>query len=765
LALKKVESMSETTWKESLKDRIRPDWAEEIDVFERQLQLRKASKMEERLFAETRLRRGAYGQRYDNGQRHDGIDTRKLAFPNVGLTKGPDTLWDAPGMHRIKIPFGAMNAEQMDVLAALSEEYSDAICHVTTRQDIQLHFVHIDDTPDLMRRLAAVGITTREACGNSVRNITGCELAGVCHDEGFDISPYAQALTFFLLGHPDVQDFGRKFKIAFSGCAQHACGLTTIHDMGFIAQTRGSDGTAQRGFKVVVGGGLGAVPYQAETLYEFLPEAEIMPISQAVSRVFARLGEKANRARARIKFLVAKLGIEELRRLVDEERAKLRPDPRWNAFVEQAHSFEEKPLRPAKPLGAGPYPAGFEAWRRTNARPQRQAGYVVASVKLPLGDATADQMRALAQMSRKYTRETVRATVEQNLIFRWVSEADLPELYADLARIGLAESGANTISDITSCPGTDTCKLGISSSRGLAGELRQRLHSIREKLPAEVSSLRIKASGCFNSCGQHHIADIGFLGVGRKVGRHRMPHFQLVIGGQWSENAASYGLAVGAVPSKRIPQVVERVTEAFMKERQGSEGFQAWVARIGKARVREMLKDLMELPSFEQDPDMYSDWGDPRLYTTGDMGVGECAGEIVPFVQFGLAAAERICFDAQLQLDQGHAHDAAVLAYKGMLEAAKALTHERNPNLGDDADEIMRDFKRLIVDSQLFGEERFAFYLTRAHGQQVDGFNAEQARQRVQEAQLFIEAAHGCVERMDKAQAQAQQAAAAAPAE
>ncbi len=758
--------MSETTWKEKLQSSIRPDWAEEIDVFERQLQLRKAGKMEERLFAETRLRRGAYGQRYDNGQRHDGIDTRKLAYPNAELTKGPDTLWDAPGMHRIKIPFGAMNAEQMEVLAALSEEYSDAICHVTTRQDIQLHFVHIDDTPDLMRRLAAVGITTREACGNSVRNVTGCELAGVCHDEGFDITPYAKALAFFLLGHPDVQDFGRKFKIAFSGCAQHACALTTIHDMGFIAQTRGSDGKTERGFKVVVGGGLGAVPYQAETLYEFLPEAEIMPVSQAVSRVFARLGEKQNRARARIKFLVAKLGIGELKRLVEEERARLREDPRWRAFVEQAHGFEEQPLREGKPLGPGPYPEGFEAWRRTNARPQRQAGYAVATVKLPLGDATADQMRALAQLARKHTRETVRATVEQNLVFRWVSEAELPEFYAELVRIGLAEAGANSISDVTSCPGTDTCKLGISSSRGLAGELRQRLYGIRDKLPPEVSALRIKASGCFNSCGQHHIADIGFLGVGRKVGRHRMPHFQLVIGGQWSENGASYGLAVGAVPSKRVPQVVERVTQAYVKERQGQESFQSWVSRIGKARVREMLKDLMDLPSFEQDPDMYRDWADPRLYTTGDMGVGECAGEIVPFVQFGLAAAERVCFDAQLQLDQGAAHEAAELAYKAMLEAAKALTRERNQNLGDDPGEVVREFKRHMVDTRLFGEDRFAFYLSRAHELPVDGFNAEQARQRIQEAQLFIEAAHGCVERMDKAQTEIiSTAAAAAPAE
>jgi sulfite reductase (ferredoxin) len=757
-----VEIMSETTWKAELDSKIRTDWRDEIDVFERQLQLRKQGKMEEKLFAETRLRRGAYGQRYDNGQRHDGIDTRKLAFPEAP-TKGVETMWDAPGMQRIKIPFGMLNAEQIEVLAACSEEYSDAISHVTTRQDIQLHFVHIEDTPDMLRRLAAVGITTREACGNSIRNVTGCPLAGVCNDEGFDISPYAKALAFFLLGHPDVQDFGRKFKPAFSGCHQHACGLTTIHDMGYIARVQ--DG--KRGFKVVVGGGLGAVPYQAETLYEFLPEEELLPVTQAVSRIFGRLGEKANRARARIKFLVAKLGIEEFKRLVEEERPKLREDDRWRAYLPEAHSWEEQPLRAAKPLGNGPFPEGFERWRRTNARPQRQAGYVVATVKLPLGDATADQMRALAQMARKYTRETVRATVEQNFLFRWVSEGDLPEFYSDLQRIGLSEAGAETISDITSCPGTDTCKLGISASRGLAGELRERLYSISEKLPPEVEGLRIKASGCFNSCGQHHVADLGFLGVGRKVGRHRMPHFQLVIGGQWTHNGASYGLAVGAIPSKRVPQVVERITNVFVKERTPDESFQAYVNRIGKARIREMLKDLMELPTFDQDPSMYSDWGDPRLYTTGDMGVGECAGEIVPFVQFGLAAAERVCFDAQLKLEQGALAEAAGLAYQAMLEAAKALTRDRYQNLGDDPNEVVSEFKKHLVETQLFRDpyagDKFAHYLFRAHDQGAAQWTAEPTRQRVQEAQLFIEAAHACVERIDKQNAAAQ-AAPATPA-
>ena len=338
--------MSETSWEGSV-ERSHRAIGREIDVFDRQMQLRKQGKMEEKLFAETRLRRGAYGQRYDNGQRHDGVDTRKLPFPSGELTKGHETMWDAPGMQRIKIPFGALTAEQMEVFAACSEEYSDAISHITTRQDIQLHFVHIEDVPDLMRRLAAVGITTREACGNSIRNITGCPLSGVCNDQGFDISPYAQAMMLFLLGHPDVQDFGRKFKPAFSGCEQHSCGLTNIHDSGYIAKVK--DG--KRGFKVVVGGGLGAVPQDAKVLYDFLPEEEILPITQAISRVFGRIGEKANRARARIKFLITKLGIEEFRRLVEEERAKLRPDPVDGVPRVGARVTEERPSRGEIPAG------------------------------------------------------------------------------------------------------------------------------------------------------------------------------------------------------------------------------------------------------------------------------------------------------------------------------------------------------------------------------------------------------------------------------
>ena len=363
-----------TTWKEKLADQMDPVLGQEIDVFETQIELRRQGKMEEKLFAETRLRRGVYGQRYDNGQRYDGVRTQELEYPSADLTKGPETVWDAPGMQRIKIPFGGLTPDQMDVLADLSEEYSDGILHVTTRQDFQLHFIHIEDTPLLMRRLAATGITTREACGNSVRNVTACPLAGVCRDESFDVTPYAKSCARFLLGHPDVQDFGRKFKVAFSGCKEHACGLVTMHDMGGIAVKRMEHGKERRGFELYVGGGLGAVPHQAKLFDSFLPEEELLPTTQAIARVFARLGEKDIRSRARIKFLVAKLGIDEFRRLVLEERKVMPEDPRWMAYLPEVRKYQEKPLKRSMPLNGEERPEGFEQWYETNVYPQRQEG-------------------------------------------------------------------------------------------------------------------------------------------------------------------------------------------------------------------------------------------------------------------------------------------------------------------------------------------------------------------------------------------------------
>jgi sulfite reductase (ferredoxin) len=745
--------MTDQTWKSLLEDQIPDERGQEIEIFAGQVELRRQNKVDEKVFAETRLRWGIYGQRYDNGQRYDGLKTQTLEFPSGDLTKGPNTYWDAPGMLRIKIPFGGVTPEQMEVLAEVADEYSDGILHITTRQDFQLHFVHIDDTPDLMRRLAAVGITTQEACGNSVRNITACPLSGVCHDESFDVTPYSKAMAYFLLGHGDTQDFGRKFKIAFSGCEQHACALVNMHDYGLLARTKEIDGEVKRGFAVFVGGGLGSIPHQAKLLESFVTEEEILPLVQATARVFARLGEKKNRNRARIKFLVEQIGIEEFRRLVFEEREQLVPDSRWTDYLQEIPGYHETPPRPAISLNGQARPEGFEAWYKTNIYQQRQAGYVVVHVNLPLGDLTSTQMFQLADIARKYAGDTVRTSVEQNMALRWVSEADLPEIYNALKAIGLADPGINTIVDITSCPGTDTCKLGIASSRGLAGELREQLTAKIDTLPEAVKELKIKVSGCFNSCGQHHVADIGFFGNSRRSGNYLVPHFQLVLGGKWKENAGSYGLAIGAVPSKRVPEVLEAVTNRFASERNDAENFQDWVARLGKKEVKAMLEPFTKVPAHEVDTSFYTDWGDTREYSLGDIGVGECAGEVVSLFSMEIAKAESKHFDGLLALDENQYAKADDDAYRAMLSAARALVRTRFLALSDDPNKIVEEFRKQFYDTKLFFDPfahgKFAQYLFQRHENPPTAPDADSARRLLEEAQLFIEACYSCEARVN----------------
>ena len=312
---------------------IDPEEARAIEIYEMQLDRVQAGQMPEEIFLEFRLRHGVYGQRDEGSQ-----------------------------MIRVKIPFGGLNAAQLEMLADVAEEFSDNIIHITTRQDVQYHYVDINNTPELMRRLASVGITTKEACGNVVRNVTACPLSGVCNDEPFDVTPHSKALSAFLLGHQDAQDFGRKFKIAFSGCDEHACGLGYMHDIGAVAAIKEVDGKPKRGFKLLVGGGLGPVPHQAKVFDEFVPEEELLPISQAISRVFTRLGERKNRNKARMKFVVAKLGIEEFRRLVLEEREQLRHDPAWTAHLDNLDAYDETPLKPPTQLNGALKPEGFDEW-------------------------------------------------------------------------------------------------------------------------------------------------------------------------------------------------------------------------------------------------------------------------------------------------------------------------------------------------------------------------------------------------------------------
>jgi sulfite reductase (ferredoxin) len=478
-----------------------------------------------------------------------------------------------------------------------------------------------------------------------------------------------------------------------------------------------------------------------------------------VSRVFARLGEKQSRARARIKFLVQKVGIDEFKRLVAEEREGLRHDERWTAFLEDLHSTDETPVREAGPLPAAA-PPDFRKWAEHNLKPQAQDGYYTAVIKLPLGDFTSTQGRALADLAREYTGDSIRCTVEQNLAFRWLSGADAVAFFERLVALNMAEAGAGTITDMTSCPGTDTCKLGISASRGVTGELRKRLAVIEDQLDPAVRALRMKASGCFNSCGQHHAADIGFTGVSRQVGGRKVPHFNVVLGGQWTENAKSYGLVVGAVPSKNIPKAVELITQHYLANREGEESFQAFIARVGKKEFRKVLAPIQKPPSYEQDPSYYSDWGDPREYGIGDIGVGECAGEIVPFVEFGLQEAEQLLHDAQDALEAGQADAAAQGGFTAMVTAAKALVRHLEVQVKDEADDVISNFRTHLHDTEVFHDPfakgKFASYLLKMHeDKSYENADDETAHRALDEAQLFIEAAHGCYQRLTQAAASA----------
>ena len=693
---------------------IPPDEARAIEIYEIQLGRVQAGQVEETLFTEFRLRHGVYGQRDDRSQ-----------------------------MIRVKIPFGGLTAAQLEMLADVGEEFSDNIIHITTRQDVQYHYVDINNTPELMRRLASVGITTKEACGNVVRNVTACPISGVCEDETFDVTPYSKALSSFLLGHPDAQDFGRKFKIAFSGCEEHACGLANMHDIGAVAAVKEVDGEVKRGFKLYVGGGLGAVPHQAKIFDEFVSAEELLPISQSISRVFTRLGERRNRNKARLKFVIAKYGIEEFRRQVLEDRATLRHDPAWTAYLDDLDAYKESPLKAPTQLNGAAKPDGFEEWYQSNVRLQKQPGYAFVTIALPLGDITSDQTRALADISRKYVKDTIRATVEQNIVLRWVTMTDLPALYRELKEIGLGESGAESLVDITACPGTDSCKLGVSSSRGLAAHLRG--HFIESGVQDEIKGFRIKISGCPNSCGQHHIANIGFFGSSRRMGQHIAPYYQVLLGGHMIENASSYGLASGKIHGRYIPDFIEELTGKYTVERNEDESFTDYVARLGKAEIKQILSKYDKIPSYEEAPEFYVDTGDTKEFQL-KTGVGECAGQLVELVSFKLEEADRLIYESGLNLEKGEYQDSAQLAFDAMIRAADGLLTTTGLQYIDDATTVNEFRARFFEPGNFF--PGYGAHLFKATEEDASTFDHELAHRRVEEATLFVEESHNVYGRM-----------------
>jgi sulfite reductase (NADPH) hemoprotein beta-component len=569
-------------------------------------------------------------------------------FRLVRGTYGQRQTGDAQ-MLRVKIPQGVLSRAQLDVLADVAEHYSRGFGHITTRQNVQFHFMKLHDVEHAMRDLADAGITTREACGNSVRNITACPYSGVAADEAFDVTPYAEALTRYLLRHPLSSVLPRKFKIAFEGCTDDHIS-TAINDIGWTARVRAIDGRVVRGFQITVAGGTSTLARVGHVLHEFLPAERMFDAAEAIIRVFHRLGDYKHKQRNRLKFLVRSLGWEGFRAEYEKEIAALeaRPDTRLpfdpdRPPVEDAPppssdlrwSMDDIALRATSTDVKGPgivprvepllrvFRQDFVRWSRSNVKRQKQPGYAVVIVTTLLGDLTSAQFRLLGELAETFADGSVRVTADQNLLFRWVRTTDIETIYKSLAAAGLARPGAGTLADVTSCPGAESCKLAVTQSRGLGHLLSEHLQA-RPELVDEVPGLNIKISGCPNGCGQHHIAGIGFQGSIKKVGSNPAPHYFLMVGGGTGEGTATFGRLAAKVPARRCAEAVERLIQLYRDTREPEESPLGFFRRVDVAVVKSTLADLERLVPEEAAPEDFIDLAEVSAFNPEVM-EGECS--------------------------------------------------------------------------------------------------------------------------------------------
>src|SRR3954463_13878853 len=583
---------------------IDPDIRADIEKFEVQLARYLAGDLEEDAFRVFRLNNGIYGQRQGGHNQ----------------------------MVRIKVPYGSIEPDQLDMLAHIADTYSRGWGHITTRQNIQFHFVQLERVPEVLEDLASVGMTTREACGDTVRNIQGCHLAGACPFEVLDISPWAEATFRHLLRNPYSQRLPRKFKINFSGCTTD-CGQAMFNDVGIIAVMRPrSDGTLEPGFRVFVAGGLGANPHAAQALEEFTPREDLLPTIEAVLRTFDHYGNRDNKLRARMKWLLDTMGVDELRERILKERKFLRASVTWAHGIPdyvQEHGDAPAGVSTAvepTPMGWGTqvnfiHRDPYGRWEDANVVRGHAKGTVSAYAYARLGDVTSDQFRALASIQRELGLDVV-VTNRQNFVFRGLTEQQLPRLFDRLTTIGMAEPGAELARDVVACPGADTCNLAVTQSRGLADAIGARLE---EEGLAAVGRVRTNISGCTNSCGQHHISDIGFFGAERRAHGKPAPGYQMLLGGYVGQTQGHFGEKALRLPAKNAPEAAVRVVRRFNDEREVGEVFRSWLDRVGGAKaVAAGLKELDEFPLPEDAPEYYVDYDETGPYVA-ETGESECA--------------------------------------------------------------------------------------------------------------------------------------------
>lgn len=609
-----------------------------IDL-ERKIRLFREGKIDEDKFRSLRLARGVYGQRQHGVQ-----------------------------MIRIKLPYGKMTFRQWRRISDVSDEYSTGNLHLTTRQDIQIHFVSLDRSPQLWAELEKDEVTLREACGNTVRNVTASVTAGVDPDEPFDITPYAHETFAYFLRNPICQEMGRKFKVSFSNTDADTA-LSYMHDLGFIPKVQ----NGKRGFKIVIGGGLGAQPRLADVAYEFLPTEEIVPFMEAVLRVFDRHGERSSRSKARMKFLLAKLGFDEVMRLVAEEKLALK-----NKVypIEGTTDAEVMPRQISVQTIAEADKKRYDDWFNTNVISQKQAGYHGVYVRVPLGNIGSETSRQIADKLEGYVADDIRVTINQGLFLRNVPTANLPYVFNVLNTYYLAEAGANSLHKITACPGTDTCNLAISDSTHVTVALESVL---RDEFPELINDadIKIKISGCMNSCGQHGMAQIGFHGSSmRAKDRRVMPALQVLLGGGTVGNGAGrIADKVIKVPSKQGPNVLRYVLSDYEDNRREGEYFNDYYDRQGKIYFYDLLKPLAEITDVSEN--FFVDWGQSELFAT-EIGVGECAGVIIDLIGTLFLESDEKIELAKDAFAESKWADAIYHAYASQVNTAKALLLDRD---------------------------------------------------------------------------------------
>ncbi|WP_242082547.1 HEPN domain-containing protein [Aestuariivivens sediminis] len=627
--------------------------ADKIELFNK-------GKIDEEKFRSLRLARGVYGQRQEGVQ-----------------------------MIRIKLPYGKVKSNQLRRISDVSDAYSRGRLHITTRQDIQIHYVDLNRTPELWAELERDDVTLREACGNTVRNVTASETAGIDVNEPFDVSPYADAVFRFFLRNPICQEMGRKFKVSFSSSDEDT-GLSYMHDLGYIAKIK--DG--ERGFKVMIGGGLGSQPRHADVLYDFVPTDKIIPIMEGVLRIFDRHGERRSRAKARMKFLIKDIGIDAFKALIDAEQ---------NAIEFKSVPIDADAYEVSKPVVLDHIPrvnikdqVAFETWKTTNLIPQKQDGYVAIGIKVLLGDFYTDKARLLADLVENYAAGEIRLTLRQNIVIPFVKHELLPFFYNELEKLGFVEVGYNKAVDITACPGTDTCNLGIASSTGIADELER---VIKAEYPQYLNNedVIIKISGCMNACGQHSMANIGFQGMSVRTPEKLVaPALQVLLGGgNRGDGNGVFADKVVKVPSKRGPEALRRILNDY-EANANKQHFVDYYKDRGERYFYDLLQDLQDVTNLTQDD--FIDWGNTEKYAK-EIGIGECAGVVIDLVATLFLESQEKMEEANEAFANKVYSGAIYHAYSAMVNSAKALLLAERKRTNTHAG-IISQFDDLFVSSE-----------------------------------------------------------------